>query len=200
MDGFLFPVQASTLDERREARRDSLSSRVDMAAELAKSNDDQWVFWCDYNKESEALTKALGAQEVTGSTCEEERERIMIDFLDGTIRHVVTKPSLWGFGLNLQCCHNTAFVGLSDSYERFYQTIRRFWRFGQESQVNCHVITSEAEGAVLANIKRKEYDSQRLISEMIRHMKDISSAEIHGQKRHSMDYDPQKEMTIPQWI
>jgi hypothetical protein len=200
MDGWLFPVQASTLAERRAARRASMVGRIDIAIELSKSNSDQWVFWCDLNDESTQLSKAIGAAEITGSTPEEEREEIMLNFLDGNIRDVVTKPALWGFGLNLQCCHQTACVGLSDSYERFYQLVRRFWRFGQPSPVDCHIITSEAEGAVLENIKRKEKDSNKLIDEMVKNMADISSSEIKGQTRNVMDYTPSTEVRMPAWL
>ena len=200
MDGWLFPVQASTLSERRAARRASLTGRVEIAAQLAKSNSGQWVFWCDLNDESKALADMIGAVEVTGATSEDERERIMLGFLDGTIKDVVTKASLWGFGLNLQCCHQCACVGLSDSYERFYQLVRRFWRFGQTEPVDCHIITSEAEGAVLANIHRKERDSNKMIDEMVKNMADITSLQIKGQTRDVMDYSPTTELAIPAWL
>ena len=198
MDGYLFALPASSLQERRDARRASLSDRVRMAAELADNK--QWVFWCNLNSESEALAKELGAVEVRGDTSEEERERILLGFLDGSIRRVVTKPSLWGFGMNLQNCHNTALVGLSDSYEQFYQVIRRFWRFGQENKVNAHIIISDLEGAVLANIHRKEQDAAKMANEMIRHMSDISSAEIRGSVRETINYNPDVEIKLPEWL
>ena len=161
MGGYLFPLPASSLHERREARKESRTERVEKAAEIA-TKDDQCVFWCNLNTESELIAKELKAVEIRGSTSEEEREEIAIGFLDGSIKRVVTKPSLWGFGMNLQCCHNTCLVGLSDSYEEFYQLIRRFYRFGQTKEVNAHVIISSLEGAVLLNIKRKERDAKKL--------------------------------------
>jgi Helicase conserved C-terminal domain len=197
-DGNLFALPASTLDERRKARRESLGRRVAKAAELADSN--QWVFWCNLNSESDALTKILDAEEIRGDTSEEERERIILGFLDGSVKRVVTKGSIWGFGLNLQCCQNTALVGLSDSYEMFYQIIRRFWRFGQTGQVNAHIITAEAEGNVLSNIKRKEADATRMSEEMVSHMSDISSVEIKGSGRETINYNPTQEMVLPNWI
>ncbi|MBU6231543.1 helicase [Patescibacteria group bacterium] len=198
LEGHLFALPASTLQERRNARRASLNERVRMAADLC--NNEQWVFWCNLNQESEALTKALDAEEIRGSTSEEERERIILGFLDGSIRRVVSKPSIWGFGLNLQCCHNTALVGISDSYEEFYQVLRRFWRFGQEREVDAHVIISELEGAVLSNIKRKEEDARRMGDEMIAHMANISSEQIKGASREIETYNPQQEMILPNWI
>lgn len=183
MDGYLLPMPASTLNERRMARRASLNERVQLAVELANSNQEQWVFWCNLNSESEALTKAIGAAEVTGSTSMEDREHICSSFLDGSIRHVVTKGSLWGFGLNLQNCWNTACVGISDSYEEFYQLLRRFWRFGQKHPVNAHIIISDMEGAVLKNIKRKESDAQKMTTEMVNNIHSLNESNIKGIQR-----------------
>lgn len=198
LDGFLFAMPASSLDERRNARRESLDERVEKAAEIA--DDNQWVFWCNLNAESEALAKRLDAVEIRGETSEEERERIILGFMDGSIRRVVTKGAIWGFGLNLQHCQNTALVGLSDSYEMFYQIVRRFWRFGQKKPVNAHVIISDLEGAVLANIKRKESDAKRMADEMIHHMADISSIEIKGSKKQTLTYNPTQTMRLPKWL
>lgn len=199
MDGYLFALPASSLAERRDARRASLTERVELAAALAE-NKEQWVFWCNLNSESETLAKMIGAEEISGATPDEERERIAAGFLDGSIRCVVTKPSLWGYGMNLQCCHNTALVGLSDSYEDFYQVVRRFWRFGQTQEVNAHIIISSLEGAVLANIKRKEADARRLADEMIRNMSDISAASIRGSVRETEEYKPAVKMQIPEFL
>ena len=198
MDGYLFALPASSLAERRDARRASLGERVEMAADLA--DGEQWVFWCNLNAESDARAKTLGAKEIRGDTSEEDRERTLLGFLDGTVRRVVTKPSLWGFGMNLQCCWNTAMVGLSDSYEEFYQTVRRFWRFGQQNPVNAHIIISDLEGAVLANIKRKEADAKRMAEEMVRHMADISSKEVRGSVRETIKYKPSVKIKLPQWL
>lgn len=104
----------------------------------------------------------------------------MIDFSEGRIRVLVTKPSICGFGMNWQHCADVAFVGLSDSYEQFYQAIRRCWRFGQKHPVNIHIITAETEGAVVANIKRKERDAMDMAAKMVDHMKDINSRALHG--------------------
>ena len=199
MGGYLFPLPASSLHERREARKESRTERVEKAAEIA-TKDDQCVFWCNLNTESELIAKELKAVEIRGSTSEEEREEIAIGFLDGSIKRVVTKPSLWGFGMNLQCCHNTCLVGLSDSYEEFYQLIRRFYRFGQTKEVNAHVIISSLEGAVLLNIKRKERDAKKLGDEMIKNMSDISSLEIKGTHKETITYNPTQEIILPNFI
>ena len=113
MDGYLFALPASSLQERRTARKESNGERIQKAVEIA--DDKQWVYWCNLNSESEEIARELDAVELRGSTSEEEREEIAAGFISGEIKRVVTKPSLWGYGLNLQCCQNTALVGLSDS-------------------------------------------------------------------------------------
>ena len=107
------------------------------------------------NEESVKLTKAIpGAVEVTGSDSNEVKESRMHGFSDGSIKIMVSKPSICGFGMNWQHCNKIAFVGLSDSFEEYYQAVRRCWRFGQEKQVDVYVITAQSEGAVVDNIKR----------------------------------------------
>ncbi len=172
-----------------------------LAAELASSDTRPWLIWCNLNSESEALAKSIpGAVEVTGSDSDEDKERAMMGFSDGSIRCLVTKPSIAGFGMNWQHCDRMAFIGLSDSYEQFYQAVRRCWRFGQKNEVEAHIVTSEAEGAVLANIKRKEADAKRMADEMVAHMAPISGAIVHGMKRETIDYNPQMPMELPAWL
>lgn len=182
-EGMLFPMEAATLQERISARRLSTLDRVKLAAEIA--NDipikRQVLVWCNLNTESEALTKAIaGAVEVKGSDSAEFKEQAVIDFIKNKTRVLVSKPTIFGFGLNLQCCHDVIFVGLSDSYEQFYQAVRRCWRFGQTHQVNIHIVTAKQEGAVLANIQRKEHDAQVMADGMAANMKELNSEALHG--------------------
>jgi superfamily II DNA or RNA helicase len=168
----LFAMEARTLSDQRQVRKASLQLRVDAAAALANSNSEQWLIWCDLNDESKALTAAIdGAVEVSGSDSDDHKRQAAIDFQDGNIRVLVSKPSIFGFGLNFQRCHNVAFVGLSHSYEAFYQAIRRCWRFGQQQPVNAHIIYDVAEGRVIDNIRRKEADSIAMAESMVTIMK-----------------------------
>lgn len=201
MDGYLFALPASSLQERREARRESLNERVQKAASIVSLNpSEQWFFWCNLNLESESIAEKLKSEEIRGATEESERERITDGFLNGRILRVVSKPSLYGFGINLQNCHNTILIGISDSYEEFYQVIRRFWRFGQQRPVNAHIIISSLEGAVLANIKRKELAARQMADEMVGYMSDISSAEIKSLSRESIEYNPTQPMRLPEFF
>ena len=195
----LIPTLAQTLTDRRDARRNSIDNRVNAAVELI--NDEQWLIWCDLNVESEMLKKSIeGSVEVKGSDKDSHKEQSAISFSKGELKYMVSKPSLFGMGLNFQSCHNMIFVGLSDSYEQLYQAIRRCWRFGQTKDVNVYIITSEAEGAVKANIERKEKESASMINEMIQHTQKILTEEIHGSIRESIEYNPQIQMKLPKWI
>ena len=192
---------AKTLNDRRDARRESLDERVAKAAEIVNGSDETFVCWTGLNAESVALTKLIpGAVEVTGSDKPEYKEKMSMEFIDGNIRVLVTKGEIFGMGLNWQHCHNMIFCGLSDSFELLYQSIRRCWRFGQEYPVNVHVITSEAEGAVVKNIKEKETRFNEMLKGMISASQEITKENIRGSFRQSDDYNPQEKMVVPSWI
>lgn len=124
----------------------------------------------------------------------------MLGFSDGTHRVLVSKPSLAGFGMNWQHCPNVGYVGLSHSWEQFYQSIRRCWRFGQERPVNVHVVTTNLEMAVLENVKRKEADAERMAAEMVAHMRETNIADVRGARRDSTEYMPLVKMRLPEWL
>ncbi|MDQ5877795.1 MAG: hypothetical protein QG638_527 [Pseudomonadota bacterium] len=200
--GFLFAVEAQTLQERQAARRDSIGDRVAACAALVNESDRPFLVWCNLNAESEALAAAIpDAIEVQGSDSDEHKEAAITGFLEGRYRVMISKPKIAGLGLNLQHCADMAFVGLSDSYEQLYQSIRRCWRFGQTKPVNVHVITAETEGAVVSNIKRKEREAEETYNSMIEHMKDLNAAALHGgQVRNKSEYRPAAALVIPNWL
>lgn len=192
---FLFPVQAATLQERLGARRDSIAGRVAKVAELVNKTPGPWIIWCALNTESEAATEAIeGAVEVRGSDDIETKAERMMAFTRGEIRVLVTKPSIAGFGMNWQHCANVAFLGLSDSYEQFYQAVRRCWRFGQKQTVNCHIVMADTEGAVLQNIKRKEAEATKMSENLVRHMSDLTKRELKGAVREQAGYREAKDV------
>ena len=200
--GFLFALEAQTLQERQQARRESISDRVKACAEIVNACDRPFLVWCNLNEESAQLAAAIpDAIEVTGSDSDEKKEASIVGFLEGRYRVMVSKPKIAGLGLNLQHCADMAFVGLSDSYEQLYQSIRRCWRFGQSKPVNVHVITAETEGAVVSNIKRKEREAEETYNSMIEHMKDLNSAALHGGTvRNKTVYAPTVPMFIPDFL
>lgn len=199
--GLLFPLEAQSMSERLSARRATIDDRVDKAVEVANDIDDAIVIWCNLNDESAMLCHKIdGAVEVTGSMDDKKKEDILKQFSIGNIRILVTKPSICGFGMNWQHCNQTIFVGLNDSFEQIYQAIRRFYRFGQKREVYAHFIASELEGAIVQNIKRKEQQAQHMMNEMVKHMKDLSTANVRGAIRDTLKYQPQEKMILPSFI
>lgn len=159
-------VEMSATSIHNEKRR-TASARAEHLRDLANSNDECWVLWCDTDYEADALTSLIPeAVEVRGSMKPEMKEERLTAFSNGNIRVLVTKPSVAGFGLNWQHCHHTAFIGLSFSYESYYQAIRRFYRFGQQNEVQCHIAMAETELAIWRAVQRKAEDHERMKLEM----------------------------------
>lgn len=199
-EGVLFPDIAETLTERRQARKKSAEKRIELSREIALQ-EEQCLIWCDYNYESEMLHKAIpGSVEVKGADKPEHKETAMMGFANGDVKYLVSKPSICGFGMNWQNCHSMVFSGLSDSFEQFYQAVRRCWRFGQTKPVDVHVILSEAEIAVLENIRRKQSEHDRMKKEMIEIMSDISKAELYNLEARHTEYVPDQMMQLPSFM
>lgn len=197
----LFVTEAQTLQERQKARRDTITERANKCAEIVNPRNEPWVIWCNLNDESEELTKTIyDAIEIRGSHSPEYKEQKMISFVDGNVRILVTKPSIAGFGMNWQHCSKIVFVGLSDSFEEYYQAVRRCWRFGQKNPVDVYVITADIEGSIVANIKRKEADFEKMLSGMIAATQEITRQNIKSTFRNIADYKPKHEMIIPKWL
>lgn len=168
-DGVLFPVEADGLLAQSRARRATVEQRVAMAAQIVNSSPDPWIVWCDRNDESEMLAKSIpDAVEVRGSDSVEHKEDAMLGFADGRYRVIVTKPSICGFGMNWQHCADMCFVGLSNSYEQYYQAIRRCYRFGQLDEVSVHIVTSDIEAGVVRNVMRKKGEAEEMEQQMVR--------------------------------
>lgn len=198
--GGLLAIEASTMSERRRVRKETVRARCEKAAEIINATDDQWVVWCGLNEESELLSRLIeGSSEITGATEHGLRERLMLGFKTGEVHRLVTKPTIAGFGMNWQNCHRMAFVGLSDSWEQLYQAVRRIWRFGQERQVEAHIIIEAREGAVLKNIKRKDAQAQYMIRNMVAHTGDIARREIKGDLKENEEGEKER-MEVPEWM
>ena len=195
------PVSESlTLTERRQARKDSLQLRCEKAAELVNDSDEQWLVWCDLNDESHKLHELISESvEVQGSDNESYKSKSMLDFSNRYVKCLVTKPKIAGFGMNWQNCHNMIFTGLSDSYEQYYQALRRCWRFGQKEPVSVYIIISAKEGCVKENIERKQSDFLKMQSEMTELTKEITKRELKSTCRISTPYNPSVDMILPEW-
>lgn len=199
--GQLFKLEASDLMDRRRSRRNSIDERVRKCAELVNNSDEQWLVWCDLNDEGDALEDAIfDCIQIAGKDSDDKKESKMAAFISGdaAARVLVSKASIAGFGVNLQNCHNIAFVGMSDSYEQLYQAIRRCWRFGQTEQVHVHFITASSDGAVVRNIKRKEKDMEVMIKAMI---EEVSiGQDLKPTANETIEYLANIGMIIPNWL
>jgi len=192
-DGFLFPMEARTLQERQSARRNSINKRATKAAEIANSSEDIFLQWGNLNPECDMMAKLTdGAVQVAGANKNEVKEKRLLGFSNSDYKSLVSKPKIAGHGMNWQNCHNIIFVGLSDSYEQYYQAVRRCWRFGQTETVNVYIITSQLEGAVVRNIERKEKQAQEMAKEMVKYMHKINETNIKGLEKSVSTYKSQK--------
>lgn len=214
---------ARTLSERLRARRESIVPRVAAAAAIVNASRDRpWLVWCQLNDEAAACAAAIpGAIEVRGShppaykiavarwfqgllcrcqipvgnkpiasacTCGNPRE---------VFRSLVSKASIFGWGLNFQCCADQVFVGLNDSFEQLFQALRRCWRFGQTRPVTAYMIASTAEGAVVANLDAKEAAAERMADEMSKYTRELMTQSVRGAREFTVHAT---QMEIPSWL
>jgi len=165
---------------RLGARRLSLKARVDAAVTLVEQTPRPWIVWCGLNDEQEAIAEALDGEcvSIAGADSEDIKRARIEAFLTGRARVLVSKVRIAGFGLNLQHCAQMAFVGLGDSYEAYYQAIRRCYRFGQTRPVRVHVIVSDAETEIVANVRRKETEAAAMSAFLVEHMAEAERQEI----------------------
>lgn len=200
--GVLFLDDVVTLADQREMRRASLAERVKRVAEVvATEPNEPWVVWCDMNDEADAIEKAIAdAVQVAGSDSASVKESRMTDFSEGRTRVLVSKSSICGFGMNWQHCARTIFAGPTHSFEQFYQAVRRFWRFGQKRPVHVHMVATDADKAILDNLKRKERDAAELARSGSRFVCELTKSAVLGVRADQTEYVATKDMMFPTWL
>jgi hypothetical protein len=199
--GMLFPSEARTLQEQRAVSRASIDIRVQAAADIVAANpDESWLVWCHLNAESEAIAKAIpGVVEIRGTDDPDDKIEKLLGFATGKYKRIVTKSKIAGMGMNYQICANQINVGMNNSWEALFQTIRRSWRFGQDRPVNIYMIADEREGAVVANLKAKEAQAEYMLEQMAEHMRDLTTRALKGAE--IKNYTPHtKKMDVPSWL
>lgn len=189
-EGMLFAMPAESLSERLAARRSTVDDRVAKVVEIVSGEQARpWLIWCNLNKESEAINKAIeGSTELTGSDSADDKARLSQQFAAGLVPVMVSKASILGFGVNYQICSHMIFAGVNDSWEQFFQAVRRCWRFGQINPVHVHVIAASTEGNVLENLKRKEKEAEEMAEEMVANMLDMTRMNLKGSSRTESHY------------
>lgn len=199
--GMLFAADAASLSEQRDSRKETIGARIELSADLVRKADGPVVVWCDLNAEGDALERAIpDCVQVAGADSDDEKERKLNDFAEGRARVIVTKPSVAGFGMNWQHAATQVFCGLSNSFEQFYQSIRRSYRFGQTRPVDVHVVTSEVDGRIVENLARKQADAARMGDAMVSAMADVTKRDIGATTRTVDKYHAHEPMRVPAWI
>lgn len=175
----------------------TVRARAEKVADLVSADPHEpWIVWCDTDYEADALMEVMPhAIEVRGSMLAEVKERKLDAFSRGEAKVLITKPSVAGYGLNWQHCARVAFVGLSFSYENYYQAIRRCWRFGQTRPVHVHVVCADTEAAIGAVIARKGGDHDKMKREMTMAMRRAMRIE-----QELSTYNPKQKAALPNWL
>ena len=190
-DGMMFALPANGLQEQREERRRTVEERCEMAAAIANGTGEPVMLWCHLNSEGDLLEKLVpDAVQVSGSDTDEVKEDRLLGFAKGKYRVLVTKPKIGAWGLNYQHCNRVVYFP-SHSFEQYYQSIRRCWRFGQKRRVEVDVIASEGEVGILANLQRKAAQADEMFANLVR--------EMNAAQGISRTIDT-KEMTLPSWL
>lgn len=168
-------------------------------AEIVMQDDEQYMIWCSTDYEADLLRKHIPtATEVRGSNKTEFKEQATKDFLSGKIRVLISKTKIFGYGLNFQNCHNCIFCGLDYSYENYYQSVRRFWRFGQKSSVNVFIVIGSTEQHILKTVRNKEKQHSSMKAHMYEQIRDFQDMNVN-KKEFSLKIKSEKIPT-PSWI
>lgn len=193
-EGMLFAASIGGIGERGKVRRETMAARVERAESIIRDNPGQWLVWCGLNDEGRNLAKALGSECVLVEGQDDEATKIAREqsWRSGEVRTLISKPSIFGFGLNWQHCSRMLFLGLGDSYEQYYQAIRRCWRFGQTQPVDVRIVISDAEGSIAANVKSKETEAHRMADAVVGAMHDSQLESVRG-IRMCQEYEVKEE-------
>jgi hypothetical protein len=193
----LFRIPENSATSIHREKRMTMDARADKIAQIIDAEQGEpWVVWCETNDEADALIDRLpDAVEVRGQHSPDEKEAKLVAFSSGQARIIITKPSIAGFGLNWQHAARQAFIGLSFSYESYYQAVRRSWRFGQTRPVHVHIACADTERAVYEVVTRKAEDHGAMKDAMRKAMRSASV-----ERKAGVSYQPQREATLPAWI
>lgn len=189
-DGQIVFTGMHGIKDRIQVRQSTVNERCNKTAEFVNESDEQWIIWTGLNPESNLVHSLVpDSVEVQGSDSIEHKLKSIQDFQDGRVRVLVTKPKIAGMGMNFQNAHNMVFMGLNDSWEAYYQCIRREYRFGQQYPVNVFIVISDAEQEVYQNIKRKEFEANQMNEELIKNVQRYEIEEIStGQLSSKFNY------------
>lgn len=176
-DGMLFALPAQGLAEQREERRRTVNERCERVAELVNKTGQPALVWCHLNEEGDTLAKLIpDAVQVAGSDSDDRKEERLEAFAEGRARVLITKPKIGAWGLNFQHCNHVTFFP-SHSFEQYYQSVRRCWRFGQMRAVKVDIVTTEGEKGVMRNLQRKADQADAMFSRLVAEMNNALAIE-----------------------
>lgn len=185
----LFFTGLHGIADRADTRRSTLDKRMDALKATVNGSGEQWIIWTGLDSESKAAKQAFPhAAEVCGDHSPDYKAASFEGFQDGQIPMLITKPKIGGFGMNFQNAHKMAFLGLNDSWETFYQAVRREWRYGQTEPVDVHIIMSDVEAEIYQNVMRKDAMAKRLRSKLIEQINKYERKELGMSSELTTDY------------
>jgi Superfamily II DNA/RNA helicases, SNF2 family len=198
-NGLFREVGTSATSFHKEKSR-TADIRAKRCAEIVSRNDEQYLIWCDTNQEADLLKKYIpDSVEVRGSDTNKKKEQASMDFKKGNIRVLISKPKIFGYGMNFQKCHNVVFCGLTYSYENYYQALRRIYRFGQKEDVHSYIVLGSTERHILDNITNKKEIQQLLKNQMDMSVKEIQLLNFNEREvEQSEQYN--KKVQLPKFI
>ncbi len=191
LDGQLFAMTTTSLEEEREERRKTLPGRCEKAAELLAKSE-TGVAWCHLNAEADLLVEMIkGAEQISGADDDERKEELFEAFRTGQLKKLVTKPKIAAFGMNWQHCNHMTFFA-DHSFEQYYQAVRRMWRFGQKREVTVDMVTTQSLVGVTKNLRRKSDACEAMFTSMVAQMND--AMKLNRFREHTTQQE------VPPWL
>lgn len=190
--GSLFALPAVGLKEQRDERKATVKQRCEKAAELAVAHGDYSVSWCNLNEEGDLLEKLIpGSVQVSGRDSDNSKEEKLVAFGRGEFKNLVIKPKIGAWGLNWQHCNRTQFFP-THSYEQYYQSVRRFWRFGQSRPVTVDMVFTDGDEQIIESLRRKKAQAEVMFQQLV--------AEMNNSLSFRMNTTFDKQMEKPSWL
>ena len=191
-DGMLFALPATDLREQRAEKKRTVTERCKQVASMVADTGQPALVWCHLNEEGDLLQQLIpGAVQVSGKDKDEVKERRLIDFAEGQSRVLITKPKIGAWGLNFQVCSHITYFP-SHSFEQYYQSVRRCWRFGQKRPVTVDIILTEGERRIMQNLQRKREQAEQMFGNLVAEMN--HSLEIQRKEYNTTPIE------VPSWL
>jgi hypothetical protein len=189
-EGFLFHLPANSLPEQREEKKRTIKERCERALSMIGAG--QTVVWCQLNDEGDYLEKIIpDSVQVAGHDSDDKKEKAFLDFANGSIKTLITKPKIGAWGMNWQNCSHIIYFP-SHSYEQYYQAVRRCWRFGQKNTVRVDIVMTEGERKIMKNLQRKNVSAMRMFDNLV--------AEMNNSMNVKTDTAFKNQMEVPEWM